>query len=413
MVATPQNSRLFAEAPISDEGRARALRDEAAARAAGFSLKNPIYAIGTTVNETGTDNFRQSRADWEALPPAREAAAALATQVEAETRHDVLVEAWGTRMLSNGLLESDAGVLPLSERGFDGLCRLVTPGGARYLASCPLELRADNVNHWLARAYTEGKDHRRKPKKLTLRTRDAAEREIFAVVGPKYPGDAGIDVIATRLWRTLPEDARGEVLYDGYRARVDALFHSDIRPDAAVAGEVFKAGVRITSSDDGTGAAKVEAIVWRNLCRNLIIIDCATKMVTRRRHVGARIADDVEYGIVEALRKVEHFRSAWTTATLENVVERYGFGDVPALLRALVEQNVVEAAGVDDETLADRLISAWYAEPGYSKSDIVNAISRVAHTSTWTSWTTGEELERRAGELLFARVWNVSAAEVA
>lgn len=46
----------------------RALADEAAAKAAGFSLRPPVYGIGTAVNATGERNFRQSRREFEALP---------------------------------------------------------------------------------------------------------------------------------------------------------------------------------------------------------------------------------------------------------------------------------------------------------------------------------------------------------
>jgi len=39
------------------------------------------------------------------------------------------------------------------------------------------------------------------------------------------------------------------------------------------------------------------------------------------------------------------------------------------------------------------------------------AVTRAAHTEEWRSWTTSEELERAAGELLYARVWNVQMPE--
>jgi len=45
----------------------------------------------------------------------------------------------------------------------------------------------------------------------------------------------------------------------------------------------------------------------------------------------------------------------------------------------------------------------WDVEPGYSKTAIVNAVTRAAHTEEWRSWTTSEDLERAAGELLYRR----------
>src|SRR5262249_44725834 len=130
----------------------RALADEAAARAAGFSLRPPIYAIGTAVNATGVKNFRQSRRDLEALPFATDACADLASRVEGERRLDIVVDAPSLRMEPNGRLTSELGSLPISERALDGIARLVTPGGAGYLGECPPSLRATNVNHWLALA---------------------------------------------------------------------------------------------------------------------------------------------------------------------------------------------------------------------------------------------------------------------
>ena len=51
----------------------RALADEAAARLAGFSLRPPIYALGTAVNATGVENFRQSRQAFESMAFATDA----------------------------------------------------------------------------------------------------------------------------------------------------------------------------------------------------------------------------------------------------------------------------------------------------------------------------------------------------
>jgi len=70
----------------------RALADEAAATHAAFSLKPPVYAIGTAVNATGERNFRQSRREFQALPYATDACADLAQRVQAERRCDTIVD---------------------------------------------------------------------------------------------------------------------------------------------------------------------------------------------------------------------------------------------------------------------------------------------------------------------------------
>lgn len=128
-------------------------------------------------------------------------------------------------------------------------------------------------------------------RRVALRTRatDGDEREVFAVVGPRYtPHD--IDQVAAQVSAAVPHDARADVLYDGYRARMNVLFHSDIRPDRCVAGEIFKAGILVTTADEGSGAIRISPEVWRNLCRNLIILDYARVPVATRRPSGAACA---------------------------------------------------------------------------------------------------------------------------
>ena len=63
------------------------------------------------------------------------------------------------------------------------------------------------------------------------------------------------------------------------------------------------------------------------------------------------------------------------------------------------------------DEMVERLQRAWDVEPGYSKTAIVNAVTRAAHTEEWRSWSTSEDLERAAGELLYARGWNVQLPE--
>jgi len=75
-----------------------------------------------------------------------------------------------------------------------------------------------------------------KPRQITLRARQTGSGcEIFSIVGPRY-APLDIDVIATQLHGAIPKDARAEVVYDGYRARLSVLFHSNLSPERCVAG---------------------------------------------------------------------------------------------------------------------------------------------------------------------------------
>lgn len=421
---------------VSELGAERAKADEEAAVNAGFSVAPPIYEIGSLVNQWGVDNFRSSREEFEAMPTATEACTKLADQVKAEARQDVVCDVNTLRMTPEGRITRGGGELDVTRRAITGLGTHVTPGGASYLKECPPALRAENLNHWFENNGTREdvratkkamREWERKggyspqpspimvPRQVTLRTRKnhaSGRRESFAVVGPKY-GAHDIDKIAEQIMTSsaIPGDARADIVYDGYRARIDVLFHSNVQPEKVVAGEMFKAGIMLKTADDGSGSIQIAAQVWRNLCLNLIIIDHAQDMVMRRSHRGNGIAEAVEVGIADAMKKVAHFADKWSEATLENVLEKYDLGDMDAVFRGLVFNKVVHVPNVKPKAMMERLRRAWQMEPGYTKTAVVNAVTRAAHENPWARWTDVEDLETKGGELLYQPVWNVVIPE--
>lgn len=389
---------------VDDEAVARLTADEATARAAGFALEPPVYALGTLVNETGARNFRASRAEFEALPYAVDALDALRVQVAAEDRQDLLVPVKSLGMADDGRLDTPIGLLPFAEPAFERFASAIAPAGGRYLAACPAWLRARNVNHWVQ---ANG------DKEVQLRHRKAGDgRAIFAVTGPRYASH-DVDKVAAQLVAGVPGGTRADLVYDGYRARFNLVGHSNVVPEKVAAGEIFRAAAAVTAEDTGKGALTFSGEVLRNLCRNLIILHRARAGVGRRVHVGAAtIADDVAAGIANAFASVSAFIGQWNTATVENVIERYEVEGPEAIFRGLVYNKLVWAPGVGVDGMVERLQRAWDQEPGYSKAAFVNAITRAAHEEPWTTpWVT-EEIERSAGELLYAKVWNVQLPEV-
>jgi hypothetical protein len=140
-------------------------------------------------------------------------------------------------------------------------------------------------------------------------------------------------------------------------------------------------------------------------------------MVVRQRHLGADIGKAVEKGIVQAMTKVAAFADKWSEATLENVLDKYGVADVEAVMRGLVFNKVVSAPGCDQATMFTRLMDAYEAEVSlapeqrFSRSIIVNAVTRAAHANTWSKWEAVEELESTGGALLYQPVWNIEVPE--
>jgi len=452
---------------IDEEGAARSLADEEAARAAGFSPAPPVYTVGTMVLDVGVENFKQMRQEFDNLPTVTEACQGLVVQVQSEERRDQKVKVPTLTYGENGYLqggencvsELPEGGLPLSERAFEGLCNLVTPGGGAYLRNCGqvgkdealgLQLRAANMNHWFPRAVRLDKRGSKKalrlwakenaarlaanlppepkPKASTFvadqeincRIRrinvveglpDGAERpeEIFAVTGPRY-SKCDVDEIAGMVDEACGAmGGRCTVLYNGYKAQIDILFHSNIVPENAVAGEFFKAGIRITTADDGTASIKVQTLIWRNLCLNFMIIDCAKRLSLKKRHVGEGITAAVLAGIEDAKRRMTYFSNKWSEASLENVLERYGLAEPEVVFERLVLNKVLHVPGYTDKELVDRLMIAYRTEPGWGKTAYVNAITKAAHHHDWRSIDNASYLEEKGGELLFQKVWQLDA----
>jgi hypothetical protein len=422
----------YFSAGVSELGAERAKADGAAARAAGFNMddENVKFEVGSLVNAWGVENFKQSRSDFEDMGTTVAACEGLIARVADEKREDLKVDAPDLTMLPDGRISRGAGALPMTDRAITGLAGFVTPGGGRYLRECPPDLRATNFNRWLERAYREDVFATRRaqkeaaegvtvdpvmvPQGLTLRTRlnEKGKRENFATVGPRYAAH-DIDKIAEQVMtsKAIPADARGSIVYDGYKARLDVLFHTNVQPERAVAGEIFKAGIIVRTADDGTGSIQIGAQVWRNLCLNLIIIDHDVIPAARRRHVGKDIDLAVEEGIAAAMAKVAHFAEAWSSATVENVLDKYGFSDPDEVLRGLVFNKVVHVPHCKPEEMFQRLKRAWEMEPGYSKTAYVNAVTRAAHENPWGKWTDVEDLEEVGGQLLYQPVWNVVIPE--
>lgn len=433
-VAAPDvtGQEMYGSPGVSAEGKARALADEAASVAAGWNLAPPVYEIGRVVNSMGVGNYRASRSTHDEMLSLTEGTGKLIDLVKSENRKDLVCKVPSLKMLPDGRLTRGGAVLPVSERAISGIGTHITPGGAGYLKQCPPELRATNFNHWAANGFRE--DVRAteaaieewvnngskgpqpgpimKEKEVTVRTRTnhaTGKGEAWSIVGPRY-GAHDIDKIAEQILTSpsIPGDAKCDIVYDGYRARIDVLFHSNVQPEKVVAGEIFKAGIMVKTADDGSGSIQISAQVWRNLCLNLIIIDHAKDLVTRRKHYGTGIQADVEAGIVTAMGKIKHFADKWSEATLENVLEKYGVSDVDAVFRGLVYNKVVHVPGIKPEEMMERLQRAYQAEPGYGKDAIVNAVTRAAHAETWGSWTDVEDMERTGGALLFQPVWNLA-----
>lgn len=399
----------------------RVNRDKDFAEVMGFKLKPTIYTLGTPVNQTGIDNYKASRAEYESLPTADEVATNISGKIAAEHRLDIEQELIATSYDETNVLYSSEslGYIPSSwalrqlierSRPQTGIHHEAAIKAASYASDpqCPDWIRKDIVNHYINHSIRN-----KNPVEVVLRTRDpiylSSESEdfkqLFAVVSNRYNRDCDADVLAGMMAKKVEESgipAKAEAMYDGQRFKMTIWYHSDIK--TPVAGELFKAGVIIESADDGSRGISITPTVWRNLCLNFIILDKATQTV-KLTHLRNDLYNDISEAIDSAMTKVSNFGEIWAKANKDKIVDSiYEHYNSTMIFEALVKQGHVRITGCDKQQMVERLCAAWDKEPGYTRASIVNAITRASHENSWRSpWAT-TELEEQAGELLYNKL---------
>lgn len=403
---------------------ARATADAQIAREAGFTLPATVVPFGTKVIPEGQDRYRASRSAWEQMAPGGLVLDGLKRTVRAEQRSNRICALRDLEMAPTGELQRRIGApdaMPLSRHAWEQLAslsytgtdgqgrrRLLPAGADKYLSDpmTPIERRAAEVSYHLSKASGGGR--------VMLRTRERDEGEVFAVLSPAYCTDADADRVAEHMaGRRLP-GARGQALYDGGRWSIDLLWHSALEShESVVAGEIFQAGVRISSADDGTGKLKVSALLWRNLCLNFLIIGTASKE-TSTHHVrwSGTMGDWLQVAVDSALRSIEGFTGRWSEATRTAILGQH-YGEPSEAFGKLVDLDFLGApdgSGLSKKDYVERLVSAYYAEQVRGTyvtiADAVNAVSRAAHSTAWASPWMVQEQEEQAGALYQeVKVW--------
>ncbi len=405
---------------------ARIARFEDIALTAGFAPKPPIYSAGTRVLQLGVENATRMQLTHDAKPTAVSLALGLQERVLSEERKDLPPTAVSLlRMTKHGLVvlpnaQNEPGrgaFLPISSRAFGSLfAKMPCSSGISYLSDCTPELRAINFNHWaveLGRREAQEKS----PTEAVLRTRKVnGHLQAYATVSPSYTAfDA--DKIGQALALAFPSDARGSLDYDGQRMRLEGLWRANIAAGEFAAGEFFKAGVIVRTDDTGGGSIRVQSVLWRNLCLNLIILDKAVGVDIRIRHQGSveTLAAKFRAAFDEALASVERFRLAWGYARTEPLVERTRAvaGDevcgmsatdmLPGILNGILEQELVRVPGRRQAVIPKLLEMHRQDEAagtyGVSRASIINAFTRYSHIVETDAFV-ADEIREGAGSLL-------------
>jgi hypothetical protein len=400
---------------IKKENVARALKDDDKLDQCGFPKPDTFFAVGTPLAQSGVDAFRRERQQFDKLPLLVDGVTELVKKIKSEDRFEVVIPV-------KELSASDDLKVKVPGLGEFYLCNIQTLQAlmdqtpvdmtcARYLSLCPPELRAKNINHWL---------QQQKPDKMCkLRLRNGrAGHEIFAVVSKHY---ACYDAhkAAELFTEEAPKDARVEIIYDQAqaKARIQALFHTEISSKDGVVGEVFKVGSGLYTDDTGGGSLVSRAVAWRALCLNFTNMMVSTD-IGRRKHMGTEviIRAAVKGYIAESLSRIAPFTDAWNYGVKDNVIttavpiepedEPLDISDVYNsmlnVFAGITQRELVPLRGRKSDRI-ERLMQAWEKEPVPTRVGVVNALTRVAHSETQSSPWDEDDIQDSASDLLFSK----------
>lgn len=383
-------SRSHGDTTYSPIAAKRIAEQARIAAASGFSLPDPLFAPGTRVISVGEDNFAAERAAVAELPTFDSARRALTSRIANEDRKDLVVTHADLAMYHDGSILVNGVQHSIQKDAFSAFATRAGFGcGTQYLVQrCDPARRAYNVNQeiWTLDPALGFK----------LRTRRTAngERSIYAVTSPQYAAVDAPEVLAAAA--AAIGDANAEITYDGSSTRATCLWMPDTVIDLA-AGDIFKAGIRISTDDTGRGRIRVEAVLFRNLCLNLIIIGEASKTTLDQVHRGdtGDIVSRIKAAAESAAKCIDPFLDMWGKARKVRVE------DPIEALRSLVYGGALAPAtkGEREGALA-ALTAAFAVEPGNTLADLVNAATRAAHESTDLEADYRDFLERRAASLV-------------
>lgn len=326
---------------FSREGAERAAADRELAASFGIALPPPVYVMGALLRDDGVARAESLRAEFEALPPAATALRDLIAEVKAEDRKDYDITMSSMRMNARTRMQvtSEDGpvvlgveresLLKIQRRMVDTLDMTGDFGIVTLSAAADPDLRACAVRTFnnTAAAIERHEAKAATPTRVVLRTRKSRragdERQVFAAVSDSY-GEIDIDAVAEAAL-TIPGIAglKAAIHYDRARLHADLFTQTTTASDKWVAGEVYRAGYRFTTSDTGGGALKVESFVISNLCLNVMIVADVAGATTVIRHMGDR--GKLRTKLREAIRRssgvVEAFARQWNKSILIDLTE--------------------------------------------------------------------------------------------
>ena len=400
--------------PVDAEGRARAIASDGIAAKHGIIAREATLFTWGTAGQWGQAAYK-ARQELRARPLLSAFAPEVKATVAAEGRRHDVVELPKLTYGVDGRLRTkptSGGAVMTSHSFRQLLNRADAPGyAAGYLGSekLPAELRAPHVQHWLTNAIevpVAGTAAPTAVKGVLLSKRipnAGAGHHVYGVVSESYTR-YDMDRVVGDVLAACPSTARGSLKYDATTTRwsMDITIGAEFEP---VVGDIHRVVLRVSGHDAGGGSIAVTLFAERVRCLNFSKVKLSSKIKGRIRHTGNSVGAQVRALLSVQGEALKDFADAWKDANQEGLIRDTDTagGDARAVFKALIAAGHVDAPEGEDIAV-ERFFQAWLKEPGQLRSDYVNAITRAAHESPWSSpWVT-ESLEEQASELLYNRL---------
>lgn len=261
-------------------------------------------------------------------------------------------------------------LLPSAQRLFAN--RLRVPYS--YLSRCPVDLQAQNLNHWL-REEARNRD--------TLFCRFNGGNSLRAVFTERYTALDNVEVVRSMLEHGFSPDREIHYTLD------DALMVLKV-PDPArsfnvTVNDKLVPGIGISNSEVGILAFGIQAYFYRLVCSNGLIAQTAVS--SKFRHISRKGLDEFPIVMDQVVYESEQSQGKFRLS-IESPVE-----DPIASIGAFNRQFQI---GKEPGQLVE---NAWGIEPGYNLFAVINAYTRAAQ-ERGLSAEEAYSLEKTGGRIL-------------
>jgi hypothetical protein len=259
-------------------------------------------------------------------------------------------------------------VLPSAQRLFAN--RLRVPYS--YLARCPEELQARNLNYWI---------EQEREKRDTLFCRFDGDK-LRAVFTDRYKAIDHMEILSRMVEYGFSADTEVHYSLD---QNLLILKVPDFTRTFGFNGDNIVPGISVSNSEVGILAFSIEAYFLRLVCTNGLI--SKTSVASRFKHVSRRALEEFPHVLRDVIYESDQGRRRFEISTRSEV-------DNPLATIGSFNQRFLIT-----KTEAQAIEQAWQIEPGRTMFHVINAYTRAAQDPGLNT-EEAHKLEKVAGLIL-------------